>query len=125
RRCTHKPGSRSTVCAMAQIGAALCPCDGTLLTEDYSPVIDTLTRGIVERPDLVLDPLAERVRRLSDEQRFEEAAVVRDRHRALARAIERRRAWQSMQEAGMIEVEAGDGDRAILDRGHLVHAWRA
>jgi hypothetical protein len=30
-----------------------------------------------------------------------------------------------MQAAGMIEVEAGDGDRAVLDRGHLVHAWRA
>jgi len=125
RRCTHKPGSRTTVCAMAQIGAALCPCDGTLTQDEYAPVTETLANGVLGRPDLLLDPLAERIRRLSDEQRFEEAATIRDRHLALARALDRRRAWQAMQAAGMIEVEAGDGDRAVLDRGHLVHAWRA
>ncbi|HJR93320.1 MAG TPA: DEDD exonuclease domain-containing protein [Acidimicrobiia bacterium] len=124
RRCTHKPGSRQTLCAMAQIGAAMCPCDGTLSPEEYAPVVETVRSGVLQQPDLLLEPLRRRIQRLAEEQRFEEAATVRDRHQALARALERRRAWQAMQEAGMLEVEARGGDCAVLDRGHLVHAWR-
>lgn len=124
RRCTHRPGSRDTTCAMAQLGVALCPCDGTLTAEQYTPTVDSLRGGISHRPDLLLGPLADRVACLADEQRYEEAATMRDRHRALARTLERRWAWRAMQEAGMIEVEGGEGDRAVVDRGRLVHAWR-
>src|SRR5690606_27437524 len=94
RRCTGRPGSRSTTCAMAQLGVALCPCDGTLTQDEYAPVVELVQEGISSRPELLLEPLAERMERLAAAQRFEEAAVVRDRHRALARALERRRAWQ-------------------------------
>ncbi len=125
RRCTHRPGSRETTCAAAQMGVALCPCDGTLTAAEYAPVVDRLRRGLTQEPELILEPLAVRVGRLAEDQRYEEAATARDRHGALARALERRRAWQAMQEAGMFEVEAGDGDRAVVDRGRLVHAWAA
>lgn len=64
------------------------------------------------------------MQRLANEQRFEEAAAVRDRHRALARALQRRRAWQALQEAGTIEVEGADGDRAVIRHGRLLHAWK-
>lgn len=124
RRCTHRPGTRSTSCAMAQMGAALCPCDGALPVSDYAPVVDVIRLGIAERPDLLLDPLEERMNRLASDQRYEEAATVRDRHRALARALERRRAWQAMQEAGTMEVEGGEGERTVIQGGHLLRAWR-
>lgn len=125
RRCSNRPGSRKAPCGMAQLGVTLCPCAGTLDPEDYRPVVDTVRRAIESDPDLLLVPLAEKVAQLAADQRFEEAATVRDRHRALARALERRRAWQAMQQAGMMEVEAGDGDHALVDRGRLVQAWRA
>src|SRR5690606_31237539 len=124
RRCTHRPGSRSTQCGMAQLGVALCPCDGSLSPEDYAPVVDLLRRGIGSAPGLLLDPLEEKMQRLAAEQRFEEAAAVRDRHRALARALQRRRAWLAMQEAGTVEVEGEAGDRAVIRRGRLLHAWK-
>lgn len=124
RRCTGRPGSRSTTCAMAQLGVALCPCDGTLTQDEYAPVVELVQEGISSRPELLLEPLAERMERLAAEQRFEEAAVVRDRHRALARALERRRAWQALREAGTIEVLGADGERVLIRRGRLVHSWR-
>jgi DNA polymerase-3 subunit epsilon len=125
RRCTHRPGTRETTCAAAQMGVALCPCDGTLTAAEYAPVVDLLYRGLSGEPELLLEPLAIRLGRLADDQRYEEAATARDRHGALARALQRRRAWQAMQEAGMFEVEAGNGDHAVIDHGRLVHAWAA
>lgn len=125
RRCTHRPGSRSTTCAMAQMGVALCPCDGTLTPEEYAPVVETIRRGVHERPDLLLDPLTERMERLASDQRYEDAAVVRDRHLALGRALERRRAWQAMQAAGTMEIEGPDGEGAVIHRGRMLHAWKA
>lgn len=125
RRCTHPAGSRQTLCAMAQLGVTLCPCDGSLTPQAYAPVVSLVRRGIEDDPGLLLLPLEERIRRLANEFRYEEAAAARDRHRALARALERRRHWLAMQEAGVVEIEAGDGDRAVVDRGRLVQAWRA
>src|SRR5688572_16305680 len=54
RRCTGRPGSRSTTCAMAQLGVALCPCDGTLTSEEYSPVVELIREGVTARPELLL-----------------------------------------------------------------------
>lgn len=125
RRCTNRPGSRSTTCAMAQMGVALCPCDGSLTEDEYAPVVETITQGIRSRPDLLLTPLVERIHRLANHRRYEEAATVRDRYRALARSLERRRAWLALQEAGVMEVEGAEGERVILDRGRLLHSWRA
>lgn len=125
RRCTNAPGSRDTQCGIAQLGVALCPCDGSLSEDEYQPVVEMIRMACEGQPELLLSPLADKIARLAQEQRFEEAAVVRDRYRALARSIDRRRAWTSLQEAGMMELEAGDGDRAVLDRGRLIHAWRA
>lgn len=124
RRCSGRPGTRSTTCAMAQMGVALCPCDGTLTREEYSPVVELLREGIDSRPELLLQPLAERMERMAAEQRFEEAAVARDRHRALARALERRRAWRALCDAGTIEVLGADGERVLIQGGRLVHSWK-
>ncbi len=122
RRCTAPPGSRSAPCSFAQMGDALCPCDGTLTEAEYSPVIERLVLGITGQPQLLLAPLERRIAALAREQRFEEAGWVRDRHRALGAALERRRAWRAMQEAGLLRLEGDDGG-ALIDRGRLVAAW--
>ena len=91
RRCSGPPGRRSAPCASAQLGVALCPCDGNLDPAAYRPVVERLMAGVESDPALLLRPLAERVAALAREGRFEEAGWVRDRHHALARALERRR----------------------------------
>jgi hypothetical protein len=50
---------------------------------------------------------------------------MRDRHRALARALERARAWRALAAAGRIELESNLGERVVVDQGRLVAAWRS
>jgi len=125
RRCTSRPGSRSARCAPAQLGVALCPCDGTLPAARYRRVVDQLIDGISARPEILLDPLVARMERLSTEQRYEEAAWFRDRHDALARAVEKRRSWGAMTRLGLCEMESDDGGHYLLDHGRLVSSWSA
>jgi DNA polymerase-3 subunit epsilon len=123
RRCSNRPGSRDAPCAAAQMGVCLCPCDGTLDESAYRPVVDRVRAGIEEDPSLLLDPLAEKMSEMAGLQRFEEAAWSRDRYRALARALERRREWQAMNRAGLVWAESGTGEGAVIDRGRLTLAW--
>ena len=60
---------------------------------------------------------------LAFQQRFEEAGWVRDRYRALARSLDRRRAWESLNRAGMLWAETAGGDGAVIERGRLTCAW--
>jgi DNA polymerase III subunit epsilon len=121
RRCTGRPGSRSARCAPAQLGVAECPCDGSLAVDRYRPIVDRLVHAVDHEPGLLLDPLVERIAGLSHEQRYEEAAWARDRHRALVR---------HSSDAGLAErcgggrIEADRGDEhAVIDQGRLVAAW--
>jgi len=124
RRCTGKPRAGGALCAAAQLGVALCPCDGTLDEQEYREIVDLLVRGAASNPSLLLDPLADRVAALAAEDRFEEAGWVRDRHRALATAIERRRTWTTLQTAGTVHAVSTDGSgAALIEQGRLVTAW--
>jgi len=67
----------------------------------------------------VLSPLAARVERLANEQRYEEAAWARDRHRALVRALEARFRWRSMVAAGLVELVDQNGRLVAIDHGRL------
>ncbi len=99
------------------------PCDGSLDEHDYREVIDLVIEAVERQPALLLDPLIEKMQQHAGGQRFEEAGWVRDRHRALARALERRRAWQAMGRAGTVWAEGADGSGAAVERGRLVAAW--
>lgn len=120
RRCRAKPGSRTGRCAPAQMGVAACPCDGSLDPDAYARVVDQLISAIDDAPAVLLDPLAEKMRRLADTQRYEEAAWTRDRHDALAKTLHRRRQWQALTGAGWLELEGSDGTTVVIDHGVLV-----
>jgi DNA polymerase III subunit epsilon len=124
RRCTSRPGSRSATCAPAQLGVALCPCDGRLDRDRYNAVVESLVRGLDHDPALLLGPLEDRMQEMAADRRYEEAGWARDRHGALARAIERRHRWQSLAGLGLAEAEGRDGSRALVDHGRLVATWR-
>ena len=123
RRCTGRPGSRESECAFAQLGVAVCPCDGSLTEAEYRPIVERLVAGVEHDPQFLLDPLQQRMTELALQQRFEEAGWLRDRYRALARSLERRRAWQTLNRAGMLWAETPHGDGALIERGRLTVAW--
>jgi DNA polymerase-3 subunit epsilon len=124
RRCRNRPATRSGKCAPAQLGVALCPCDGELESRTYAGVIEELLHGINVDPAILLDPLKSRMERYSSEQRFEEAGWLRDRHNALARALQLRQQWASLERAGVFEAVSQTGEHVVVDHGILVTTWR-
>ena len=80
-------------------------------------------RGLTVEPDLLLAPLAERITVLAAEERFEEAADVRDRADSLSRALRRQRRFDQVRRAGRVRIDLGDTGGVLLDHGLLVAAW--
>jgi DNA polymerase-3 subunit epsilon len=126
RRCRGAPGAaKSGACSFAQLGLAMCPCGGDIDETRYTAVCQDVRMGIVREPERLLAPLADRMRARAREQRFEDAALARDRFQALAASLNRRRQWQSLQAAGRLWVEDGEGDGAFIDQGRMVTSWKA
>jgi DNA polymerase-3 subunit epsilon len=123
RRCNGRGTKRTAACSFSQLGVACCPCDGSIGEGDYAEIVERLRTGLLIEPAVVLDPLHDRMTELARDQRFEEAADLRDRYRAVARALQRRRAWGALRRAGTIWLEDGEGDGAIVGDGRLLAAW--
>jgi DNA polymerase-3 subunit epsilon len=125
RRCTGRPGSRSARCVAAQIGVALCPCDGTLSEAEYQGVVERVRHGLTVDPSCLFAVLAQRMDELATAQRFEEAADMRDRASALAQALRRQRRMDVLRRAGHIVIDLPGGGGAELVGGRLVRCWGA
>ena len=101
----------------------MCPCAGGVDPDEYRLVVERAVRGLTAEPDLLLQPLTERIASLATEERFEEAADVRDRASALARAINRQRKFDQLRRAGHIHIDLGPLGGVALDHGRLQSAW--
>jgi DNA polymerase-3 subunit epsilon len=111
-------------CAPAQLGVATCPCAGAIGETEYGEIVTRVVRGLTVEPDVFLVPLEARMQALADAHRFEEAADVRDRAAALARAIGRQRQLDGLRNAGRVELELPSGKAAVLAAGRLADEGR-
>jgi DNA polymerase III subunit epsilon len=119
RRCTRSMGraTRFSPCVLADLGRCAAPCDGRVAPERY----EELVRGLIHSlssPGGLLEALEARMTRLATMERFEEAATARDRLRALAEALARRRQDRWLLGSGRIELLMKDV-RLRLDAGSL------
>ena len=122
RRCTGRPGRtpRSGRCVPAQLGVATCPCAGDISEEDYAAVVATARSGLTDQPGLLLHPLADRMALLAEQERFEEAAEVRDRAGALAAALDRRNRIDDLRRSGLLRLLIDGTSTAEFNDGRLV-----
>jgi DNA polymerase-3 subunit epsilon len=113
RRCTRAMSARTRFapCALADIGRCPAPCDGRIDPERYGELVRDLLSSL-ESPDGLLAALEARMWRLSNAERYEEAASVRDRLRALAAALHRARQDAWLLGASRLEFVA-EGDRRL------------
>ncbi len=120
RRCTTRSTGRTsrTVCTPAQIGVACCPCSGHTSEAEYRTVVDDLVAGLTVHPRRLLGPLEARILMLAAEERYEEAADVRDRADALAGLLQRQRRFDLLRRAGRMRIRIGS-DWAELAGGLL------
>jgi DNA polymerase-3 subunit epsilon len=104
-RCAEPARCRG--CAFSALGTC-AGLDRAAHEEEVRLVVDAFTRD----PTLIVRPLEDKMRRLARQERFEEAADLRDRARTLARSIER-----SIEARALIaadEVLLRVGARALL-----------
>ena len=65
-------------CLFHQIGKCPAPCEGKITPTEYASIVDQATEAILKRSGLI-QRLSERMHRLAEQERFEEAAKLRDR----------------------------------------------
>lgn len=91
RQCTERLGltpSRSA-CVLAEMGRCLSPCDGSADASAYAALVRNLRDALLHDPDHVVEAMTERMTKLAEEERFEEAGVHRDRLSTFLRAAAR------------------------------------
>jgi DNA polymerase-3 subunit epsilon len=127
RRCSATPARspREAPCSSAQLGVSTCPCSGGITPAAYAEIVAKAVHGLRHDPALLLEPLADRMRELAAEQRFEEATDVRERATALAQALRRQRRFDALMGAGRVIVEVDGAGGAELRHGRLQRAWGA
>jgi DNA polymerase-3 subunit epsilon len=92
RQCSDRLAMAPTrsPCVLAEMGRCLSPCDGSVSMDDYADVVAQVRDNLLHRADEVVEALTSRMDRLARDERFEEAALHRDRLSAFVRAASRR-----------------------------------
>jgi DNA polymerase-3 subunit epsilon len=93
RTCTQKLSLKKTSpsCALGEMGRCSRPCELVISTDDYAVLVDQL-RNSFNGDSMVEQSITNRISTLSAQQRFEEAALMRDRlHAWLAASIRHKR----------------------------------
>src|SRR4029453_12855167 len=92
RRCTRAMGvkTRFAAGALADMGRCLAPCIGRTSLERYEELAGSLASSL-SSPGELLAALEARMLSLAADERFEEAALARDRLRSIAESLWRHR----------------------------------
>ncbi|GHJ45036.1 DNA polymerase III subunit epsilon [Catellatospora sp. TT07R-123] len=129
RQCSPRlsPRRASAACALAELGKCPAPCLLAISPEEYDRVAAAPVRAAFSGdPDAVVHPLLARMRVLSQAERFEDAAAVRDRLAAFLRAAVRMQRLSAL--TGIAELigarrnAEGGWEIAIIRYGRLAAA---
>jgi excinuclease UvrABC nuclease subunit len=101
------------------MGRCVAPCDGRTDIERYGELVRSLLSSLTS-PGGLLEALEERMSELAAQERFEEAALARDRLRALAEWLARSRADDWLLGAGELVLRDVTRQTIHLVDGSLV-----
>ena len=101
---------RTRPCLLYQIGRCSAPCVNLISPEDYRADVERAIRFLEGRASEVMDDIERRMTAAAERQDFEQAAVLRDQMRALAKVLQQ----QTMEQVGddsvdVIAVEPAGG----------------
>jgi DNA polymerase III subunit epsilon len=125
RQCTSRlsPRRASPACALAEMGRCGAPCDGSESVEAYAGHAAAVRAAMLGDVRPIVDALSRKVARLAEVERFEEAAVHRDRLAAFVRAAARLQRLSAL--TGCAEVVAarqrddGSWEIVVVRHGRL------
>lgn len=113
RPCRYRLERPMRPCIQHQMGRCPAPCAGLITREEYLKEVQDVIMFLKGKKRELLDELDAKMTRYSEEQRYEDAARIRDRIASL------KRAWESQKvispELGDVDVIAShsDGDAAF------------
>ncbi|GIH59618.1 DNA polymerase III subunit epsilon [Microbispora siamensis] len=121
RQCTERLSARvrRPACALAEIGRCGAPCEGRESQEGYARHVRRARHAMELDGEAVFSAMEARMRRLSAEQRYEEAAVDRDRLAAYVRTAARMQRLRSL--TGIPQMVAAS---PAFDGGWDIHVIR-
>lgn len=108
RSCKHSLEKRIRPCMQYQIKRCAAPCDGRIPRSEYVKLVNEVRLILEGKNKKLLDSLQKKMARLSKEMRYEEAALVRDRIKAIQKISEVQKA---------VAPELGDVDVIGLFKG--------
>jgi DNA polymerase-3 subunit epsilon len=129
RQCSDRLSLRRAVraaCALAGIGRCAAPCEGQVDSNDYQLLVDRVRTAWIGDVGPLVAPLTVKLRSLSEAERYEHAAVVRDRIAALVRACARVQRLRAIIEISDLIAARPDGDGgweiSVIRAGRLAAA---
>jgi DNA polymerase-3 subunit epsilon len=91
RQCKTRlsPRANGTACALSEMGRCGAPCDGRESIDDYAQHVEAARAAVTSDPGALVAAVTRRISRLSETQRYEEAAAHRDRMATFVRIAAR------------------------------------
>lgn len=83
---------RGRPCLFYQIGQCSAPCHGHISAQAYGKLVDGVMALLEGRQGAVVELLRQRMSAAAGEQRYEEAALLRDQIRAIGQTVEQQKA---------------------------------
>lgn len=131
RQCTTRISPRvpTSACVLFGMGRCGAPCTGAQSVEAYASVAAVFRAAVDHDAHDLVTPLLARVERLAGEERYEDAAVLRDRVATLVRAVRRRQRLETLAAVPELVIARSDGSGgwhlSVVRRGRLVAAGNA
>ena len=128
RQCTARMSRHPQLspCVLAEMGRCVAPCDGRISMDSYGGFITALRAALTVDPTPVVEALDRRIDLLSADERFEDAAVHRDRLSAFVRSSARMQRMASVTGCAEIcaarRTDDGGWELHVIRRGRLAAA---
>jgi DNA polymerase III subunit epsilon len=132
RQCSRRlplvapPGA--TACVLAELGRCGAPCIGHQSVEEYGEVVDQVRSALRLDPARVVAVHSERIETLAAQERFEEAATVRDRLGAYLRGTARAQRLDPLSRcaelAAALRTDDGGWELVLVRHGRLAATAR-
>jgi len=106
---TISPDKKERPCLYYHIGLCSAPCSGNISKEEYAELVKNAVAFLDGRHDDVINMLEAEMQRLSDDMKFEKAAVIRDRINSIKDLYKKQSVYSTkMDERDVIALYADD-----------------
>lgn len=128
KRLPLRPAVGASVCVLGEIGRCGAPCVGGVEPGAYHEVVGAVRAAMTDDPAPVVHRHADRIRTLVAQERFEEAAAVRDRLAAFLRGATRVQRSAPLARcaelAAALRTEDGGWELVLVRHGRLAGTAR-